>query len=149
MGTLTENWWVPLRQVEERGSCTDLQRDEKKPTAKCREDNAQVVPRRMFHFWDESSQFINLITWPAFFWIQHLYSATSKLVLSHKLALATFEDNKIRISSYLCFRTTILYNLLSLPNFWPTADQRHTLLFKPCLSFSLVDPNQHIEYGLI
>jgi len=146
MGTLTGNWWVPLRQVEERGSCTDLQRDEKK--------NQLPSAEKTTHRWFLGECFIfgmsrvNLSTWShdlPFFWIQYLYSATSKLVL----ALATFEDNKIRISSYLCFRTTILYNLLSLPNFWPTADQRHTLLFKPCLSFSLVDPNQHIEYGLI
>jgi len=59
-------------------------------------------------------------------------------ILSHKLVLATFEDNKIQsaelnsesnkfihilygvfyiwVYNNLCFRTTILYNLLSLPN---------------------------------
>ena len=46
----------------------------------------------------------------------------------------------IRISSNLCFRTTILYPI------WAGANQRHTSPFT-CLSFNLVDPNQRIEHA--
>jgi len=35
------------------GGCTDLQRDEKKPTVRCREDNARVGPST-FHLLDDN-----------------------------------------------------------------------------------------------
>jgi len=50
MGTLTEDWSVPLGRVGMRGCSVDLQRDEK-TTARCREDNARVGPST-FHSLD-------------------------------------------------------------------------------------------------
>ena len=31
-----------------------IYKEMKKPTARYREDNARVAPRKMFHFWDDS-----------------------------------------------------------------------------------------------
>ena len=51
----------------------------KKPAAGCREDNARVAGMIV---WQESSYQVDHMTYLFFFfWIQHFYSATSKLVL--------------------------------------------------------------------